>query len=252
MSMKNYVIHPIPIMKHDMPTPRILAATSYGEILDMVNYIWYIEGTRQNVIVDTGMDTKVNRAYGYKSETVQTVEEGLKKVGLSTDDIDVIIATHLHIDHMYFAHKFRKAKIIVQREELEFAINPHPLFSVTYPTEIIKGLNYEVVDGDTTFEDGINLYFTPGHSAGGQSVAVNTAMGIAIITGFCCVQANFEPVPTTIHQWGPPDAKKRTFTIPGMNMSPMDAYDSMVKVLRLADLVIPVHEQDFMLKATIP
>jgi N-acyl homoserine lactone hydrolase len=252
MSTRNYVIHPIPLTKFEMPTPRMLAHTSYHQILPMVEYVWYLEGTRQNVIVDSGVDEKTLKEYGYKSETVQTLNEGLAKLGASVNDIDVIIATHLHMDHMKLAHEFSKAKVIVQRKELEFASNPHPLYALTYPAEVIKGLDYEVVDGDTRFEDGINLLFTPGHSEGGQSVAVRTAQGTAIITGFCCINANFDPVEAGIHQWGPPEAKKRPFTIPGMNVRPMDAYDSMVRIIRLADLLIPVHEYSIMNKTTIP
>jgi len=252
MSLKDYVIHPIPLMKHEMPTARMVSHTSYGEIFNNVNYIWYIEGISQNVIIDTGMDTEVNIAYGYKSETIQTVEEGLDKVGLGTDDIDVVISTHLHVDHMYFARKFRKASIIVQRKELEFALNPHPMFATAFPEEVIKGHSYEVVDGDTKFEDGISLILTPGHTPGGQSVAINTTSGLVVITGYCCIQDNFEPVPTAIHQWGPPGAMKRPFTIPGMHINPLEAYDSMVKVMRIADLVVPIHEEKTMLKTTIP
>lgn len=252
MPAKNYIIHPIPLMKHEMPTARMVSHTSYGEIFNNVNYIWYIEGTGQNVIIDAGMDTELNIAYGYKSETVQTVEEGLKKVGLGVDDVDIVISTHLHVDHMSFAHKFRNARIIVQRDELEFALNPHPMFATVYVEELIRGHDYEIVDGDTRFDDGINLVYTPGHTPGGQSVAIRTAIGMVVITGFCCIQANFEPVPADVHQWGPPASMKRKFTVPGMHISPLDAYDSMVKVIKLADVVVPVHEESIMLKATIP
>ncbi len=34
---------------------------------------------------------------------------------------------------------------------------------------------------------------TPGHSPGARSVVIETAKGAAMITGFCCKHANFNP-----------------------------------------------------------
>ncbi len=149
---------------------------------------------------------------------------------------------------MDFAYKFINARFIVQRKELEFALNPHPLYAATVPAKIVRGFDFEIVDGDVKFEDGIKLIFTPGHSAGGQSIAINTKEGLTVITGFCVIQANFEPVPTDVHQWGPPASLLRAFTIPGMNMNPMQAYDSMLRVMKLADILIPIHEPNIKLK----
>ena len=41
--------------------------------------------------------------------------------------------------------------------------------------------------------DGIEVLLTPGHTPGGQSVAVKTEAGKAVITGLCCNKENFLP-----------------------------------------------------------
>ena len=74
----------------------------------------------------------------------------------------------------------------------------------------------------------ICVLFSPGHSVGGQSVALNTRVGRAVITGFYCNDKNF---PST----GPAVA-------PGAHIDLMEAYESIQKIRRMADILIPLHE----------
>src|ERR1051325_9279085 len=56
---------------------------------------------RENVLVDTGIGTKWGARerdmYGIAHET--TVPDSLAALGLSVEEIDVVICTHLHFDH---------------------------------------------------------------------------------------------------------------------------------------------------------
>jgi glyoxylase-like metal-dependent hydrolase (beta-lactamase superfamily II) len=92
-----------------------------------------------------------------------------------------------------------------------------------------------VIDGDKEITPGVSVLLTPGHSPGCQSVMVETEEGKAIITGFCCIREHFEP-PEGMHS---PDV-----LIPGVNVNSLQAYDSVIRVKELADIVIPVHERD--------
>jgi glyoxylase-like metal-dependent hydrolase (beta-lactamase superfamily II) len=94
------------------------------------------------------------------------------------------------------------------------------------------------VEGDTTIFDGIDVIFTPGHTVGSQSVAINTSNGKAIITGLCCNDKNF---PAT----GPAIA-------PGVHVNAMEAYDSMQKIKEMADILIPLHDLSIGKMKTIP
>jgi len=86
--------------------------------------------------------------------------------------------------------------------------------------------------------DGIDVIYSPGHSVGGQSVAVNTAEGKAVITGFCCNDKNF---PAT----GPAIA-------PGVHIDLTEAYDSIQKIKQMADILIPLHDLSIGKRKTIP
>jgi hypothetical protein len=134
---------------------------------------------------------------GPRFEKVRPIEDGLGRLGLEPSDIDTIILTHLHGDHVELAHKFPKASFIVQRAELDFARQPRRISSaIPYRKEFFGGLKFEVIDGDKEILPGIKVLLTPGHSPGGQSVAIRTSKGVAVITGFCCIRENFEPQQT--------------------------------------------------------
>ncbi len=254
---KNYVIHPIPLIKLlGFLKSRLIYPIyaglrfDYAETAPLVNYIWYLEGGERKIIVDAGITAERFAARGRQAEHIQTLDEGLGKLGLKPDNIDVVILTHLDHDHIALAHQFTKAKVVVQRAELDFARSPHPFYRdrVVDPpdyADLISGLDYEVVSGDAKIEDGIEVLLTPGHSAGGQSVAVNTAKGTVIIAGFCSIEENFNP---------PPELQKRgvSFMIPGVYLSAIDAYESMARIKRRADIILPLHEPAILNKATIP
>jgi len=76
--------------------------------------------------------------------------------------------------------------------------------------------------------DGIDLIFTPGHTPGGQSVAVHTSGGKAIITGFCCNALIF-----------PANAPS---VAPGVHTDAIAAYESAREIREMADILIPLHD----------
>ncbi len=244
---KDHVIHLIPLVKIDFPKPKMTYLSNFGQTVPIVSYIWYLEGPRENIIVDAGIAPERLLGRGYKVEPMQSLDQGLSKVGLGVGDIDFVILTHTHHDHIALAHKFPKAKFIIQRAEIEFDRNPHPFIAETRPAdfmELIGGLDFEVVEGDTEISAGIRVLLTPGHSAGAQSVAIKTAQGTAIITGFCCIQENFEP---------PAELRERiSFYTPGIHLNVPQAYESVARVRELADLIVPLHEAELVHKATIP
>jgi glyoxylase-like metal-dependent hydrolase (beta-lactamase superfamily II) len=79
---------------------------------------------------------------------------------------------------------------------------------------------------------------TPAHSAGGLSVLVDTAQGLAVITGFCVIDENFNP---------PLDVKAMEMEVipPGTPVNVYRAYDIMLEIKSIADVLIPLHEPKF-------
>jgi glyoxylase-like metal-dependent hydrolase (beta-lactamase superfamily II) len=198
---------------------------------------WLIEGVDEPILVDVGCSTgellryvaSEKEARGLAPQDIVPIEESLAKFGLSTRDIQTVIVTHLHIDHILGAKKFEHAKFIVQEEELKFNNNPHPFYARTSTKELCEGLNFEAIKGDAQVIPGVEALFTPGHTVGGQSVAVTTEQGNVVICGMCTIDENFVP--------------EGDIVIPGMHANPFQAYDSMVKIKEIADTVFPLHSQ---------
>lgn len=94
------------------------------------------------------------------------------------------------------------------------------------------------LDGDAEIAPGIDVIFSPGHSVGGQSVAIRTAAGRAVITGFCCNERNFPAR-------GPAVA-------PGVHIDVREAYDTARKIRATADILIPLHGLEVGRRGAIP
>jgi glyoxylase-like metal-dependent hydrolase (beta-lactamase superfamily II) len=169
-------LKPIPTGKAAVSKRMLFYMSSSDEMMEGAQYAWLVLGSQKNILIDCAgiMDIERLRSLGIKAEVLGDLKESLKKEGLSPEDIDIIIATHLHPDHIVSAKDFPRAKIIVQKKELIGALNPCPVLQFIYPQEVIKPLfeanRFQLVDGDAEIEPGIRVMLTPDHTAGGQSV----------------------------------------------------------------------------------
>lgn len=237
--MIKYEIVPLVLADIDVEKSKMMYLTDCGMKITLPVVSFYIRGAPQNMLVDTGASAAFMLRYepNQPVRDIQSFEEALGKQGLRPEDIDVVIQTHLHHDHIGNTAKCNNAKVILQESELSFALNPHPLFAGVYPQEVIRGLRFEPAKGDTEVAEGIRLISTPGHSPGTQSVAVETAQGTAIITGFCCIEETFNVSAESLKV--SPDWLVYT---PGCHTDALAAFDSTLKVKGLADILVPNHE----------
>lgn len=243
--MANCVIRPIPLIEMEIDKSMLTYRLGFGEPFKQVVYAWYIEGPKEKMIVDTGISAEyLIQKRGFPARNIQSLESGLNSVGLSPDDIDLVILTHLHSDHVGQGCKFTKAKFIVQKDELEFAQNPHPTVAMQYLGELFDGLNFEVVEGDTPVCDEVSVISTPGHTPGGQSVTVKTAEGTAIISGLCTIRENFDPP-------GPFSKTMPVYPI-GLFVDLFKMYDNLLKIKNAADIIIPNHDPEYVQRSHIP
>lgn len=243
--MTDCTIRPIPVIETRIDKSLMTYRMNFGQTVVSVMYAWLIEGLKERILVDAGASARyMNEVRRMPATGIQTVEEGLKRLGMDPEDIDTVIFTHLHNDHVAEAKRFSKARLLVQRAELDFAKNPHPAVASAYNQEFLEGVRFEALDGDTRICDRISVLSTPGHSPGGQSVSVRTARGEAVIVGMCTIRDNFEPATTS--------AGGTRVIVPGMHANVLDAYDSLVRIQAIADIIVPCHDQGFQSITTIP
>lgn len=203
----------------------------YGKRIWLPIWAFLVQGNGHNILVDTGLDeNELFPPAGFTEETGLTPEslvDCLKAHELSADDIDIVINTHLHDDHCGNNALLGKAKFYAHPEEVAFCKAPHPL-DHRYDEYFIENTEFvDAVDGQEIVP-GVTVIFSPGHTVGCLSVRVTTAVGDAVITGFCCNNENF------------PD--NGPAVCPGVHLNAVDAWESIQKIKATADIILPMHE----------
>ncbi|WP_080804185.1 N-acyl homoserine lactonase family protein [Desulfamplus magnetovallimortis] len=248
--MNNYKIHPIVMGTKVFDKSMMTYQHGAGESYTIPIYCWYIEGGDKTILVDTGEMSPIQSkdredAIGGK---IYTFEEGLANWGLTPEGIDIIIHTHLHNDHCENDYKCTNAVIYVHEKELKRIHDPHPLdfrYLEDYIEDVEENGQLQVLSEDTQILPGITCMHTPVHTDGGMSVIINTKEGKAIITGFCVIKENFYP-PLEIK------AMEMEVIPPGTLVNSCEAYDIMLQIRDMADILLPLHEPEFAAVATIP
>lgn len=245
-----YRIHPIVMGTKAFDKGMMTYQHDYGQPYTIPIYCWYLEGGDRKILVDTGemsplQSQERESAIGGR---IYTFEEGLARWGLKPEDIDIVIHTHLHNDHCENDDKCVNAEIYVHAKELERIHNPHPLdfrYNEDFITDVEKKGQVRTLTGDAEIVPGIRVMHTPAHTEGGLTVLVDTAGGTAAITGFCLIMENFTPPPRI-------RAMEMEVIPPGTHVNSYEAYDIVMKVKEMADILIPLHEPGFASVDTIP
>ncbi len=247
---KQYKIRPLVVSKYNLRRGDMTNRLFYGETYWAPNVAWFIEGAGRNILIDTSMSAEDTKKYTEtKAEDLISFEDALASVGRKPEDIDLIIQTHLHFDHCGNTAKCKNARVIVQKAELDFALAPHPVFAVTYDKGLIRDCKIVPIQGDQEILPGIEVIFVPGHTVGTQAVSIQTAKGRAIISGFCSCHETFYP-PTPKLQWG--KDWSGSVVAPGIFVDAIKAYDAVVKIKGLADILLPMHDVAVFDMKTIP
>ena len=247
--MNRYKIHPIVMGTKIFDKGMMTYQHDYGKPYTIPIYCWYLEGGDKKIIVDTGEMSPVKSEAREAStdNKIYTFKKNLNRWGLSPEDIDIVIHTHLHNDHCENDYKCVNAVFYVHVKELERVHDPHPLdfrYLDDYIIDVEEAGQISTITGDTEIISGIKVIHTPAHTDGGLSVLVETSKGRAVITGCCTIMENFNP-PKEI------TAMEMDVIPPGTLVNAYEAYDIMLKIKDMADILIPLHEPGFAAVDTI-
>ena len=171
---------------------------SGNTILEASSTVSLVVSAEKRIIVDTGSPTDL-----------KLLREALRTASVRPSDVDIVVNTHLHMDHIGGNSLFPNARFYAHRLE-----NP-PLGTI----RVSEG--FELLPG-------VELVLTPGHTAGSISVLVLADRRYAI-----CGDA----IPTR--------ANVANHVPPSININPRLALKSMDSLEASADVIVPGHEAPF-------
>jgi glyoxylase-like metal-dependent hydrolase (beta-lactamase superfamily II) len=165
----------------------------------------------QNVLIETGIGNKLSdrmiKFYGQPAKLL----ESFASSGISPDEIDVVINTHLHFDHCGWntirgtngkiVPTFPRAKYYAPQGEWEYARHPSERDAISYISEnynpLVESGQMTLLKGGEEIVPGISVRTFPGHTAHMQAVMVQSGGKTA-----CYIS---DLIPTTAHidlAWG--------------------------------------------------
>lgn len=190
-----------------------------------------------NVLVDTsfGSPAEISAAYPQRlwRDDADQPQRILGDLGLIPGDIDLVIHTHLHYDHVGNDHLFESATKLAQRRELAYSEDPTvPVMAREYFTERhgfpaqFDRLAVSAVDGDCTVMPGLEVLLLPGHTPGSQGLLIETGQGAL------CYPGDLVMVSENMHGATPV----------GLHTNLEECEQSREKVAELGARVIPSHD----------
>lgn len=145
---------------------------------------------KELVLIDTGIGNKNNEKFTniYQVQKEINLEKSLATIGISPNDINIVIDTHLHFDHCGGNTKidsdgkivptFPNAQYYIQKDEWQAANNPDRRSRASYLKENFVPLQeanlVRLVDGDAIITEGIEVIKTSAHTFGHQVVKVSS------------------------------------------------------------------------------
>jgi glyoxylase-like metal-dependent hydrolase (beta-lactamase superfamily II) len=155
--------------------------------------MFIVRTPRRSVVVDLGVGPgPVARLGGVTG----SLEAALDRHGLAAGDVDTVVITHLHVDHVGWAFedggserpRFANAVHLLHRLDWEWFCDPgsegyaEDMHAIAEPLARQRALT--LIDGEShPVGDGMTLVHTPGHTPGHLSLLVESGEDLAILGG---------------------------------------------------------------------
>lgn len=163
---------------------------------------------------------------------IKVLEKSLEKYGIDPLKVDAIFLSHLHYDHLNNIAIYPNAELIIGRREWEYANTTKDEWTPLESIEYIKNRrNIRLVDDNEEIMPGLTALWTPGHTPGQMSLAVDTPEGLLIMAG---------------------DAVKNRSELEqefsDMSLNEADSIASIRRIKQMAYKVLPGHDSYLLIK----
>jgi glyoxylase-like metal-dependent hydrolase (beta-lactamase superfamily II) len=222
---------------------QLVAGADPARKLDIAMMVWLVRGGGHTILVDSGFYREQFFRQWHVTEFVRP-DEAVKRAGVNPEEVTDIIITHMHWDHADGMDLFPKARVWLQKEELEYYAGTAWQSRRTHggidPDDVIAAVKINLagrmglVNGDAQeILPGISCYTGGKHTWASQFVTVNTASGTVVLASDnMYLYENMEkhvPIAATL------DAD-----------SNLRAQDRMKQLAAKPELVVPGHDPDVM------
>ena len=159
---------------------------------------------KRNVLIETGIGSKLSEKSQSIHKNQALLMKSFEEAGVSPDEIDIVINTHLHFDHCGWNTHYRdgkavttfpRAKYYVQAGEVAHAHEQHERDRVSYLTDnydpLVESGQMQLLEGDAELAPGVSVRVFAGHTRDLQIVVVRS--GGTVI----CYASDL--IPTTHH-----------------------------------------------------
>jgi glyoxylase-like metal-dependent hydrolase (beta-lactamase superfamily II) len=120
------------------------------------------------VLVDTGIGPHPRT---FLPDLEARLTDALERVGVRPEDIDVVVQTHLHVDHVGWTGSFPNARYVVHEDDWAYFMSEESLAERPHLREKVLPLEQvEHVSGETEIAPGVRVVPTPGHTPGHMGV----------------------------------------------------------------------------------
>lgn len=165
----------------------------------------------KTMIIDAGcgdkLDAKSADIYGL--DRTYHLDHSLADAGLSAEDIDIVVASHLHFDHVggftmrdtsgRVVPRFPRARYVAHRDEWDDATHPHDRNRASYLQENFLPLEdagvLELVGDDAEILPGIRYRRSGGHTRHHQVITIASGGRTAVFTADMYPTATHVPDP---------------------------------------------------------
>jgi methylmalonyl-CoA epimerase len=145
---------------------------------------------RRTLIIDAGLGDKERGTFLdiFGVEREQHLDHALEAAGVKVEDIDLVLATHLHFDHAggfttrdasgRLQPRFPRARYVIHRGEWEDAAHPNERTRASYRSDNFLPLMdagvVEFIDQDQTIMPGVRVRHTGGHTPHHQIAMIDS------------------------------------------------------------------------------
>jgi glyoxylase-like metal-dependent hydrolase (beta-lactamase superfamily II) len=249
----NYRVTALNYGSQNYPGPAVFYFGKWMEWIYLEFFFWLVQSDEHTILVDVGMSQEhadeanpfITKFVGEEAEikVFKDPLDALAEHGVKPEDVDYVILTHTHLDHICNVAKYPRATFITSKRGFEWVRNP-PYASLVNPVATPKHAMDFLADTASAegrlrlTEDreevlpGITTVRTSGHAFDHQYVLIDTEKGrVGLIVDNAPLYANLE-----------------TNTPVGSPLDVVAALDALKAIAAEADIVVPGHDPDVLVR----